>query len=281
MVVLDGSRLARNRQGVLTARAQEILQHRGRSPALLLLAFGDDGHAAHVNRKLAAAAAIGIRVVPLILPTSTSTESAVEALSRTIEQTSPDAVFLQVPFPDHISEPALAEAIPRTLDIDVMNPDVVHGYFENPGALPPVTVTAALLLFDAYDIAIEGRQGIVIAHPSPFAEMFRTSLVRRGAHMAPLLVPDTADLKQRAARANLVIVATGQPGAISVADLAPGSVAVDVGYFNPGGKGDINTDSSTAHLGALAPVPGGIGPMTISALLERTVDFAARSLIPD
>lgn len=281
MLVLDGSRLAHDRQGMLAARAQEVLQYRGRPPALLLLAFGDDGHASHVNRKLAAAAALGIRVIPLILPTRTGTEEAIAVLQRNIAQSSPDAVFLQVPFPAHVSEPELAKAIPRELDVDVMNPDMAHCFFENAAVLPPVTVTAALLLFDAYGISIDGRDGIVIAPHSLFAEMFRTALLRRGAHMVPRLDPDHPDLKQLATRASLVIVAAGQPGAVDAADLAPGTVVVDVGYFNPGGHGDVDTAGDGSHLGALAPVPGGIGPMTISALLERTIDYAARSMLLD
>lgn len=275
MRVLDGTSLARERQPALAEQAQTVLQQRGRPPALLLLAFGDDGHAPHVNRKLAAAAAVGVRVVPLILPTASTTDDALAALARTIEQTTPDAVFLQVPFPPHIDEETLARAIPPGLDVDVMNPEQVRRFNEQADLLPPVTVTAGLQLLDAGGIGIEGVRGIVVADPNPFAEMFREALTRRGANMAPLVSPTAQDLHMRVAEAGLVVVAAASPGVVRSADLAPGCIVIDVGYFNPGGRGDIDTRSGIAHLGAIAPVPGGIGPMTISALLERTIQFAS------
>lgn len=274
MLVLDGSRLARERTPRLAAKAQEVLRRRGRPPSLLLLAFGDDGHAAHVNRKLAAAAAVGVSVVPLILPTSTTTEAAAGALRRTMQQAAPDAVFLQVPFPPHVSELELAREIPAASDVDTMNPAVADRYFEIGDVPPPVTVTAALLLFDAFAVSIAGTMGVVIADLSPFSRMFCEALLRHGAHSVALVPPDSSDLNRHLEQASLVVVSVGKPGVLDAARIAPGSIIVDVGYFNPGGRGDVDTRQGTEHLAALSPVPGGIGPMTVSALLERTIEFA-------
>src|SRR5690606_10559694 len=102
--------------------------------------------------------------------------------------------------------------------------------------------------------------------------MFRAALARRGARMGPLVPPTAADLAERARAARLVVVAAARPGLVDSATLAPGTVAIDSGYYNPGGRGDIDTAGGTAHLAALAPVPGGLGPMTVSMLLERTIE---------
>lgn len=90
----------------------------------------------------------------------------------------------------------------------------------------------------------------------------------------PLLSPLKATADPWLAAAPLVIVAVGRPGILSALQLAPDAVAIDVGYFNVGGRGDIDLAGGASHLGALAPVPGGIGPMTVSYLLERTISIA-------
>jgi methylenetetrahydrofolate dehydrogenase (NADP+)/methenyltetrahydrofolate cyclohydrolase len=135
-------------------------------------------------------------------------------------------------------------------------------------------VSAALLLLDDYDVSIDGLSGIVVADDHPFSRMLRAALARRGAHMGSLVDPSATDLDARVRSAELVVVSAASPGLVQSTDIAPGAIAIDVGYFNPGGRGDIDPAGGFDHLAALCPVPGGIGPMTISALLERVVLFA-------
>ncbi|HET7042428.1 MAG TPA: hypothetical protein VFI13_10430, partial [Gemmatimonadales bacterium] len=185
-----------------------------------------------------------------------------------------DGVFVQFPFPADIDGDAFAAAIPAKLDVDVMAPRGVDRYMAGETGLPPVTVTAALLLLDAYGVSVTGRRGLVIGEESPFTAMFREALARRGAEMDAVLRPNMTGLARRVGEAGLVVVAAARPGIVRSESLAEGAVAVDVGYFNPGGRGDIDVSGGTNHLAALAPVPGGIGPMTVSALLERVVEFS-------
>ena len=100
----------------------------------------------------------------------------------------------------------------------------------------------------------------------------------RGAGPSGVVFPDAEDLAGRLADALLAVVTVGRPGFLPSTALADGAVAIDVGYFNPGGRGDIDTRPGVGHLAALAPVPGGIGPMTISLLIERVIEFAEESV---
>src|SRR5690606_32314874 len=274
-VILDGTRLARERTDMIAARAAAVRERRGRPPRLLLLAFAEpDGNVPHIARKLRACERAGIDPVSVLLPAHTTTDAAVGALEDRLSGSSIDGVFAQFPFPEHIDDDAIAAAIPPALDVDIMTRERIDAYMSDADALPPVTVAAGLLLLEGYGVGVSDRTGIVIAEESPFAQMFRIAFARAGARMEPLLAPDAPDLPARLGRAELVIAAAARPGIISSTQLSDGCVAIDVGYFNPGGRGDIDLSGGVSHLGAIAPVPGGIGPMTVSALLERVVIFA-------
>ncbi|CAN5724941.1 bifunctional methylenetetrahydrofolate dehydrogenase/methenyltetrahydrofolate cyclohydrolase FolD [soil metagenome] len=273
-VILDGRAFAAQRAPQLAARGAVVTAQRGRAPLLLIVAFGDPaGYAPHVRGKVRSCAGCGVDCELVVLPPGTGTAEAVHRMRAAIDAVHPDGVFVQFPFPADIDGDALAVEIPVACDVDIMTPVREQQFLLGDG-LPPVTVSAALLLLDEQDIDIAGRHGIVVADASPFADMFRAALERRGALLAPLVDPSADGLPARAAAAELVVAAAGSPGMLSSRLLRPGCVAIDVGYFNPGGRGDIDTSAGIAQLAALMPVPGGIGPMTVSALVERVIDFA-------
>ncbi|MBR9988185.1 MAG: bifunctional 5,10-methylenetetrahydrofolate dehydrogenase/5,10-methenyltetrahydrofolate cyclohydrolase [Gemmatimonadetes bacterium] len=277
-VVLDGTGLARRRLPMLAARAEAVLTRRGRAPALVLVTFGDDrGHAPHVARKQRMCADAGVDLIPLIFEPGVRTRVALAHMRELLKERSFDGVFVQVPFPDGIDGDSLVSAVPVELDVDIMTPVRTARYMNGTDVLPPVTVSAALLLLDEYDISIEGRRGIVVAEEHPFSLMLRAALVLRGADMRAPVHPADPGLKEHVRAADLVVVAAGVPGLLHSTMIRPGAVAIDAGYFNAGGRGDIDLTGGIDHLAAISPVPGGIGPMTISALLERVVLFAEQN----
>ena len=274
-LILDGAALAERRQPMIAARAAAVRAGRGYAPSLILVAFGDErGHAPHVGRKQRMGAEAGVDVMPLILAPGAATGEAIAGMRDLMAAGGFDGIFLQFPFPDTIDGDALTEAVPAELDVDIMTPQRTARYMNGTDDLPPVTVSAALLLLDAYDVSIVGRRGIVVADDHPFSRMLRAALVRRGAEMRRLVDPAAPDLDAQVRSADLVVVSAALPGLVQATNIAPGAVAIDVGYFNPGGRGDIELTGGFEHLAALCPVPGGIGPMTVSALLERVVLFA-------
>jgi methylenetetrahydrofolate dehydrogenase (NADP+) / methenyltetrahydrofolate cyclohydrolase len=273
--VLDGTSLARRREDRIVQRAAAVRRRRGHAPGVFIVAFGDGaGRVPHVERKLRSFAAAGVEAEPLVLPPATATSDAIEQMHGGLRERSFDAVFVQIPFPAEIDGDAFAAAIPEELDVDVMTPARVARFLTGDASLAPVTVSAGLLLLDAYGVAVTGRRGVVVADDTPFARMFAAALAARGASMDPLVAPSDAALVARVNAAGLVVVAAGSPGLVQATDVARGAVAIDVGYFNEGGRGDIDVSGGFEHLAAFAPVPGGIGPMTVSVLIERVVRFA-------
>lgn len=276
-LILDGAGLARRRQPMILARAQRVRDRRGRAPAFLIIAFGDEqGHVPHVPRKQRMCAEAGIDLTVFVVTPAMETEAVLARIRSLLSERELDGVFVQVPFPDSIDGDALISEIPVELDVDIMTPERTARFMNGSDALPPVTVSAVLLLLDEYDTSIEGRRGIVVAEEHPFSLMLRAALVLHGADVETLVDPADAHLEERVRGAELVVVSAAIPGLVRSTALAPGAVAIDVGYFNPGGRGDIDVSGGIDHLAALSPVPGGVGPMTISALLERVVLFAER-----
>lgn len=279
-VILDGRRLSRERAPGLAARAARVARERGRPPCLALVAFAqEDGRAPFAERKMRACEEAGVRVAARILSGRATTDDVRRAIAELLEDAghdggAPDGVFLEFPFPPGIDERAVMAAVPESLDIDVMTEGCVHRYLVEGLGPPPLTVSAGLELLDRYEVDVAGMDGLVVGDDSPFARMFAAALARRGARMRPITPADAPNLDQRVEAAQLVVAAAGRPGRIRAETLAPGAVAIDVGYYNPGGRGDIDLSGGIAHLTALAPVPGGIGPMTVSKLIERIIEFA-------
>ena len=271
-IILDGRGLADRLRPLQRARAERVGVVRGRAPAVHIVGFGDPARPPRfVERKIAACAASGVRATAHIVGFDGTTVDVVDAMRATPAQA--DGLFLEFPYPPAVVEAEVIPALPAELDVDVMTPERVRAFFDG-GGTPPVTVSAALALIDDARIDVTGLRGVTIAERSPFTEMLTEAFARRGASMS--LVPPSET--RRARGAQLVIVAAAQAGLVRAADLDAGAIVIDVGYFNAGGKGDVEVAGGIEHLRALAPVPGGIGPATIALLVERVIEFAERDL---
>jgi methylenetetrahydrofolate dehydrogenase (NADP+)/methenyltetrahydrofolate cyclohydrolase len=275
VIRLDGVRLAAQRLPALRARAAAVRDARGSAPVLGILAFADaSGSASYVAGKVRAGIAAGVDVEVRTVPYGAGIEDARRVLDDLAQLAGVDGVFVQFPYPDAAWGAEVESRIPDALDVDVMSPARVTRFLNDAEQWPPVTVSAAFALLDAHGVVIAGRRGVVIAEPSDFAAMFRHAFVRRGVTMPQLIPPASAMEDDRLRVAEVVIVAAGVPGLVDAQSLAPGAIVIDVGYFNPGGRGDIDIGGGITHLGAIAAVPGSIGPMTVSCLIERVIRFA-------
>lgn len=273
-LILDGRLLAERRLPALRDRAKRVRDLRGAPPQLLLMAFaGADGRAPWVSRKARAGAEAGVDVQLLVLPADTETQGAVAALERATEDPCPDGILLQTPFPPDIDLDVLVAAVSPEADVDVMRPERFQDFMAGRLDRPPATVAAVLALLEDGRVDVRGRAGVVIGEEVPFTAMLREALARRGAQV--IIVPaESGELEGRLADATLVVTSVNRVGAVRSTDLAPGAVVVDGGYFNPGGRGDVDLSGGVDHLEALVPVPGGVGPMTVSTLLEGVVAAA-------
>ena len=268
-VLLDGRAFAARRATRHARRSAALLARRGTPPCAYLVGFGAaaDVVPAFIGRKLRACEAAGVTAVARILGPDATTDDVIAAIGAAPAHA--DALFLEFPYPAGVDGDAVAAAIPPRLDVDAMSPARIEAYRAG-AAHPPVTVMAALGLLDDGAMDVDGLSGVVVADASPFTWMFAEALVRRGASME-IVAPSEA---ARANDAQLVVAAAARPGLLRSSELAADAIVIDAGYFNPGGRGDVDVSGGIAHLRAIAPVPGGIGPATIAMLVGRVIDFA-------
>lgn len=274
--ILDGAGLAAARMPALAARAAAITRRNGRPPCLALVAFGTPGKGPPwLARKRRAAAAAGIAVREVALTTETSADAFAEVLHTLASDPVVDGIFVQYPLPGGRVADSVFATIPVDRDVDAMSPAAWRRFEAGTGP-PPATVDAALALLDASGIVIGDRSIRVVGEPGHLARAFEIAFDRRGAQPLPRVAPDDPDLPHLCAEAGILVALAERPGAVRSEWLAGGAIAIDGGYFNAGGSGDIDTADGIAHLSALVPVPGGLGPMTVSVLIERTITAAER-----
>lgn len=268
---LDGARLATARSAALAVRVERVRATRGRAPGLALLAGAEAGLAPpHVALKQRAAARLGVDVHALLLPFDAGLDAWIDAVARAAAEPATDAVFVQYPLPGHVDPQPVFNAIPVELDVDVLSTAALDRFERGLGP-PPATVAAAFAILDAYAVTLNDRDVRIVGQPGALARSFRVMFERRGALVDECVAAAGPGLRDRVAGAALVLTLGGQPGCVPAADLPDGAVVIDGGYFNEGGAGDVDLASGADHIGALVPVPGGLGPMTISVLLERTI----------
>lgn len=274
MQLLDGKSVAaRIRQRL----AGEIFQLE-RAPGLAVILLGTDSASeTYVAAKRRAAEEIGMLCRVIRLPESASQAELLAEIEKLNTDPAIDGMLVQLPLPAGIDRQAVLAAISPAKDADGFNP-TNQGLLAvgSPLAIAPATPLGIVRLLDEYGIEIRGRDCCIVGASMivgrPLAELF----VNRGGTVT-ICHEFTADLASHTRRAEILVSATGQVGLIRGDMLRPGAAVLDVGIVRlENGKlvGDIDFESASSVAGWLTPVPGGVGPMTVAALLENVVACA-------
>jgi methylenetetrahydrofolate dehydrogenase (NADP+)/methenyltetrahydrofolate cyclohydrolase len=277
--ILSGTEVAAVVRAEVAADVAE-LGRRGRTVGLATLMVGDDpASAVYVRGKHRAADAVGMRSINVHLEASASQADVEAAVAGLNADPSVDGMIVQLPLPDGLDATGALEAIDPAKDADGLHPyNLGRLLLDLPGPRP-ATPRGVMRLLDHYGVAIAGKLAVVLGRSflvgRPLALMLSAKGVDATVVQAHSRTPDLAELTRRA---DILVVAVGSPRLVTADYVKPGAVVVDVGITRtPGGLvGDVDQDSVAAVAGALTPVPGGVGPMTIAALLANTVEAAQR-----
>ncbi|HEX9645237.1 MAG TPA: bifunctional methylenetetrahydrofolate dehydrogenase/methenyltetrahydrofolate cyclohydrolase FolD [Acidimicrobiia bacterium] len=277
--ILSGTEVAAVVRAEVAATVAE-LGRRGRAVGLATLMVGDDpASAVYVRGKHRAAEAVGMRSIDVHLEASASQAEVEAAVAGLNADPSVDGMIVQLPLPDGLDATGAVEAIDPAKDADGLHPyNLGRLLLDLPGPRP-ATPRGVMRLLDHYGVAIAGKLAVVLGRSflvgRPLALMLSAKGVDATVVQAHSRTPDLAELTRRA---DILVVAVGSPRLVTADYVKPGAVVVDVGITRtPGGLvGDVDQDSVAAVAGALTPVPGGVGPMTIAALLANTVEAAQR-----
>ncbi|HRC58792.1 MAG: bifunctional 5,10-methylenetetrahydrofolate dehydrogenase/5,10-methenyltetrahydrofolate cyclohydrolase [Myxococcales bacterium] len=275
--ILDGKAVAaRVRAEVATAAA--ALAARGISPTLAVVLVGDDpASAVYVRSKTKAAIEVGVVPRDHRLPAATTQAELLALIDRLNADPSVDGILVQLPLPAHLDTDAVIAALDPAKDVDGLHPMSLGRLAQGKPTVVPCTPKGCMRLLGEAGVSLRGARAVVIGRSVLVGRPMALLLANADATVT-ICHSRTRDLAQELARAEIVIAAVGRPEMIRGADLAAGATVIDVGINRrPDGSlvGDV-AFAETEHVGAISPVPGGVGPLTIACLLENTVEAAAR-----
>ncbi|MFY1636002.1 bifunctional methylenetetrahydrofolate dehydrogenase/methenyltetrahydrofolate cyclohydrolase [Solwaraspora sp. WMMB335] len=281
--ILDGKAAAAAIKDNLRARVKALAE-RGTVPGLGTVLVGDDpGSHAYVNGKHRDCAEVGIASIRRDLPADATQEQVAAVVDELNADPACDGYLVQLPMPAHLDTQRVLERVDPDKDADGLHPislgRLVLGY-DAPVACTPRGIVE---LLRRNDVRIRGAEVVVIGRGTTVGRPLGLLLTRRSENATVTLChTGTLDLGDHTRRADIVIAAAGVPGLITAEMITPGTTVIDVGItrvIGENGKGQYTGDVApdvAEVAGALAPVPGGIGPMTRAMLLTNVVELAER-----
>lgn len=281
--VINGRRLAETLRVDLLARAQEITRQRGTPPGLAVILVGDDpASAVYVRNKIRACEAVGIRSECRRFPTTVQNEELLGAITRLNRDDAIDGILVQLPLPPHIDLPAVLETIAVEKDVDGFHLYNVGGLVTGNTIFSPCTPYGVVKLLESEGVPIAGQNVVVVGASNIVGKPMALMLMARDATVA-ICHARTRDLAQFTILADILVVAAGVPNLIVGQMVKTGAVVIDVGINRlSDGRitGDVDFDTVSAKASRITPVPGGVGPMTVTMLLENTIASAERGRGP-
>lgn len=277
--LIDGVALSAQLRGELATRAQQ-LKARGVTPGLAVILVGDDpASAVYVRNKVKACADTGVRS---IFEKYESSLSEAELLAR-IDALNTDptvhGILVQMPLPKHISPHRVIEAISTSKDVDGYATLSAGQLMTGTAGFRPCTPYGCMKLIESTGIDLRGKHAVVIGRSNTVGKPMALLLLQANATVT-VCHSATQDIGQHTRQADVVVAAVGRRNVLSADMIKPGAVVIDVGMNrNPEGKlcGDVDFASAAQVAGFITPVPGGVGPMTITMLLVNTLEATERA----
>jgi methylenetetrahydrofolate dehydrogenase (NADP+)/methenyltetrahydrofolate cyclohydrolase len=274
-VILDGKALARDTEQALTDRVQKFKDRTGRVPQLATILVGNDpASATYVKMKGNACARVGMLSRRIEMGQDTTTSQLLDQIKALNDDPLIDGILLQHPVPKQIDERAAFEAISLEKDVDGVTCLGFGRMAMGCPAYGSATPAGIMRLLDHCKIEMEGRLAVVVGRSPILGKPMAMMLLNRNATVI-ICHSKTKNLPDIVRQADIVVGAVGRPELIKGDWIKDGAVVVDAGY-HPGNVGDIDLKAASQKASAYTPVPGGVGPMTISTLILQTMDSAEK-----
>ncbi len=274
--IIDGKQVAtkiKNELKVEVTRLKEM----NICPGLAVVIVGDDpASRVYVNSKKRACAEIGIYSEEFALPESTTQQELLDLVINLNEKEDIHGILVQLPLPKHMDEEQVINTIHPDKDVDGFHPvNVGRIMLGNPQFLP-CTPAGVMELIKESGISVEGKECVVVGRSNIVGKPQSMLLLQQHGTVT-ICHSRTKNLEETCKRADILVVAVGRPEMITGEMIKPGAIVIDVGMNRLENKklvGDVDFNSAALIAGAITPVPGGVGPMTIAMLMKNTVKAA-------
>jgi methylenetetrahydrofolate dehydrogenase (NADP+) / methenyltetrahydrofolate cyclohydrolase len=274
-VIIDGKAVAASLRAELATRVAALPYRPGLA---VVLVDGDPASAVYVRNKDRAASTVGIAARTIRLPGQTTQAELLALVAELNRDDEVDGILVQLPLPPQISAIAIIAAIAPAKDVDGLHPMNAGKLAEGNPWLVPCTPLGVMRLLAAAGRELSGARAVVLGRSVLVGRPMAALLTAADATVT-LAHSRTRNLAAECRSADVLVAAVGRPGMVRGDWIAPGATVIDVGINRlPDGTltGDVAFDEAKEVAGAITPVPGGVGPMTIACLLENTISAAIR-----
>jgi methylenetetrahydrofolate dehydrogenase (NADP+) / methenyltetrahydrofolate cyclohydrolase len=274
--VIDGKAVAAGVRERVRGEVEELSAQLGRPPGLATVLVGDDpASAIYVRRKREACEEVGIRSLHHEPDSSVSQEGLLELVGELNDSDEVDGILVQLPLPGQIDSDAVLNALDPDKDVDGLTPISAGRLARGEPGLVSCTPRGIMELLSSAGVEPAGKEAVVVGRSNLVGKPIFSLLLAANATVT-ICHSRTRDLGEVCRRAEILIAAAGQPRLIGAEMIRPGATVIDVGTnrTDDGLVGDVDFEAAVEVAGAITPVPGGVGPMTIAMLLANTVQAA-------
>ncbi|GAE31879.1 methylenetetrahydrofolate dehydrogenase [Halalkalibacter hemicellulosilyticusJCM 9152] len=273
--LLSGKELATKKREQMKEKVKDLVEQHV-TPGLAVILIGENpASQTYVRAKQKACADVGIYSRLIERPESISEEELLQEIDQLNDDPAIDGILVQLPLPNHITEQAVIERIAPEKDVDGFHPISIGKMMTGEETFLPCTPYGVVEMLKEAKLPLEGQHVVVIGRSNIVGKPVGQLLLNENATVT-YCHSRTKDMRGLTTQADILIVAVGRPKFIKVDDVKDGAIVVDVGINRVDGKlcGDVDFDDVKEKASYLTPVPGGVGPMTITMLLENTIQSA-------
>ena len=285
-ILIDGKRIAEEIRDELVQKVI-LLKQKGVIPGLAVILVGDNpASISYVTAKEKACAEIGMKSFETRMAENTSEETLLERIAECNRDPNVHGILVQLPLPRHIDEHRVIEAIDPNKDVDGFTPVNLGRMLLEQPCFIPCTPFGIIELLKRSGVPTNGARAVVVGRSNIVGKPLANLFLRKSVNATVTVChTGTRDLGSHVREADIVVACAGAPGLVSVDMIKPGACIIDVGVNRVPDStkkkgyrlcGDVDFEGASQIAGWITPVPGGVGPMTITMLLSNTIDAAAR-----
>ena len=276
--IIDGRAIAKKIEEEVRSGNERLKAKTGITPGLATVLVGDDeASRMYIRLKHKACDRVGIHAEDHSLPADSTQDELTVLINTLNDRNDIHSILVQLPLPPHLDEQAAMEAIAPDKDADGFNPVNMGRLLIGKEELVPCTPKGIIRALEEYNVGIEGKNAVIVGHSNVVGKPLAAMLLNRNATVSVCHI-FTDDLKRYTTQADILISATGVAHLIKEDMIKEGAIIFDVGISKIDGKvvGDVDYEAVLPKVSLITPVPGGVGPMTISILLQHTLESARR-----
>lgn len=277
--IIDGKSIANEVRSEWKSRADALVEKGIRPGLAVVIVGGNPASSIYVRNKAKACSETGIYSEIHEFPEDASQDEVIQRIQELNANPAVHGILVQLPLPPQFQSDKVIAAIDVEKDVDGFHLYNVGALVTGNTIFPPCTPQGVMKLLEKCAIPIEGQHAVMVGRSNIVGKPMALMLLQKGATVT-ICTSKTRDLGEHTRRADILVVAVGKPGTVTAEMVKPGATVIDVGINRmPDGKitGDVDFESVKEKAANITPVPGGVGPMTITMLLGNTVEAAERA----